>query len=186
MRSNAMRWTRFGVFLAVHGVILMALYAAVVDPALELLADQRRRIEAGTMRLEQASAAAARNDLVAALDPSDVERAAQRFVSGGNDGLRNADLLTRIRRSADEHGVRLTSIATLPPRGWNGRQLVAARIEFTASAEQAAKLLLHIEEGPSLLFIGRARLSAPSEERPDAEGVTASVDIYGVPEWPRV
>jgi hypothetical protein len=186
MRSNPIQWIRFGVFLAVHGVALMALYAAVVEPALELLADQHRRIEAGTMRLEQAAAAAARHDLVAALDPADIERAAQRFVSGENDGLRNADLLTRIRKSADEHGVRLTSIATLPPRGWNGRQLVAARIEFTASAEQAAKLLLDIEEGSSLLFIGRARLSAPAEEQPDAESVTASVDIYGVPEWPRV
>jgi len=186
MRSSLNRWIRFAVFLAVHGAILTALYAAVVEPALELLADQRRRIEAGTMRLEQAAAAAARHDLVAALDPADVERAAQRFVSGENDGLRNADLLTRIRRSADERGVRLTSIATLPPHGWNGRQLVAARIEFTASAEQVAKLLSDIEEGPSLLFIGRARLSAPAEERPDGEGVTASVDIYGVPEWPRV
>ena len=138
------------------------------------------------MRLVLAAAAAARNDLVAALDPADIEPPAQRLVSGENEGPLSADLLTRIRRSADDHCVRLTSIATLPPRDWNGRQLVAARIEFTASAEQAAKLLLDIEEGPSLLFIGRARLSAPSEERPDAEGVTASVDIYGVPEWPRV
>jgi len=186
MRSNLTQWIRFGVFLAVHGAILMALYAAVAEPALDVLADQRRRIEAGTMKLEQAAAAAARNDLVAGLDPAAIERAAQRFVSGENDGLRNADLLTRIRRSADEHGIRLTSIATLPPRGWNGRQLVAARVEFTASTEQAAKLLSEIEQGPSLLFIGRARLSAPAEEQSDAESVTASVDIYGVSEWPRV
>jgi len=186
MRRNLAQWIRFGAFVSAHGLVPMALYVAVVEPALGFLADQQRRIEIGTMRLEQAAAAAARNALVTALDPEDIERAAQRFISGENDGLRNADLLTRLRQISDQQGVRYTSAATLPPREWNGRSLVAARIEFVASTEQAAKFLSAIEAGPSLLFIGRAKLSAHADDQPGSENVMAQIDVYGVPEWPRV
>lgn len=186
MRRDLTQWIRFGCFLAAHGLVLAALYVAIAEPALGILADQQRRIEAGTTRLEQAAAAADRNALVAALDPVDIEQATQRFILGENDGLRNADLLTRLRQAADLHGIRYASAATLPPRDWNGRALVGARIEFTASTEQAARFLSDIEGGSSLLFIGRAKLSAQTDGRSDSENVTAQIDVYGVPEWPKV
>ena len=183
MRPALAQWARLTVFLAANGIALAALYFAVLDPALGFLADQRHQIEAGLMRLEQAAAMAERDRLAATLDPAEVERAAERFIQGHDEGLLVADLLTRLRRVGEEEGVSFVSVAALPPREWHGRSLVGARVEVTASTVRMAMLLSAIESGQTLLFINRAKLSAQSEERSD-DTVTAVFDVYGIPQWP--
>lgn len=183
MLHSLVQWSRFAGFLMAHAVALAALYVTLVEPALTFLSDQRRQIEAGVTRLDQVALAATRDSYVARLDPGDVSAAAQRFVQGSNEGLLSADLLTRLRQAADETGVSFTSLATLPPRDWFGRSLVGARVELVAPAEDLAKLISTIENGQSLLFIRRAKLSVHGEGEPDGLTAAAVLEVYGVTQW---
>ncbi len=183
MQASLKQWCRFAGFLAAHAVALVTLYFGLVEPALDVLSSQRQRIAAGVLRLDQLASAAARDGRVAGFDPTEVAAAAQRFMQGSNDGLRNADLLTRLRQAADAAGVSLTSVATLPPRDWSGRPLVGAQVELSASTEGVAKFLSLIEGGSSLLFIRRAKISVPGESELDGTTLTTVVDIYGVTLW---
>jgi Type II secretion system (T2SS), protein M subtype b len=180
MRADIVKWGRFVLFVLANGLAVAGLCVLFSTPAIDLLQEQRVRIEQGSALLQQASSVIARASLIAAIEPAEIEQAAQRFVHGESGSLANADLLTRLRQAGEEKGVSFSSVTTLPPREWSGRQLAGARIEFTAPTPRAAELLSHIEDGPSFLFITRAKLSAARESEADDGTVAAMVDVYAV------
>jgi hypothetical protein len=179
MRANAMKWGRFGLFLGANALAVAGLGVLVAEPAIELLREQRARIEQGSTRLDQAQALMAREAALAAIEPAEIEQASQRFVQGDSASLANADLLTKLRQAGEQKGVSFSSVTTLPPRERFGRQFAGARIEFSAPTRRAAELLSHIEDGPSFLFIARAKLSAAVESDAADGVVVAMVDVYG-------
>jgi hypothetical protein len=174
-------WLRSTIFLGANGVLVALVYLLLVVPAVDLLQDQRWRIEQGTLALEQARSVIARNEAISSVSPADVEAAAQRFIQGNRESLLDVDLLRRLRQLAGEQGVSFRSITPLPPREWLARRLVGARIEFAAPAGQAAAFLMSIEHGPSLLFIHQAALSPDREGGTDTLALT--LEVYGVAQW---
>jgi hypothetical protein len=179
MRANVMKWGRFGLFLGANALAVVGLGLIVAEPGIELLREQRARIEQGSARLDQAQSLIAREALMAAIEPAEIEQASQRFVQGESGSLANADLLTRLRQAGEQKGVSFTSVTTLPPRERSGRQFAGARIEFAAPTRRTAELLSHIEDGQSFLFITRAKLSAAVESDAADGVVVAMVDVYG-------
>ena len=183
MGGQAGKWVRLAGFVGLNGLALALVAIAAAEPLVTMLSQQRQRIELGVVRLARAEAARARGEAVAALDPELVERALTRFLQGDSSSLLNADLLTRLRQAAETDGISLTSVTSLPDRLWLGRKLVGARIELTGATGKVAALMSRIEDGRSLLFILRAKLS-PAGETGARDDVTASLDVFGVTRWP--
>ena len=181
---NERNWGRSIVFIGGNAAVLAALYALLLSPARDLLQDQQSRIEQAGPRLEQARSSRARNDAVSALDPAAISSVALWFLQGETASLLNADLLTRLRQVAENHGVSFTSVAALPEREWLGRQLIGARVEFSATNRRVAEVLSAIEHGRSFLFIRRAQLSAASEKEASDGTIIANIEVYGVTGWP--
>jgi hypothetical protein len=177
-------WGRFCLFIGANILALAALYLVLFRPAWDFVADQRARIEDIGPRLEQARASLDRGRAVLSLDP-ELSSAAERFVQGETLSIRNADLLTRLRKLGEEHGLSFSSVATLPERDWQGRKLVGARVEFSGTTRRVADLVLAVESGRSYLFISRAQLSPSSERDGTADTIGANLEIYGVSTWPR-
>jgi hypothetical protein len=182
VRTTPRALVRPAVFIAANGAAALVLGLALIRPGIDFLQDQRRRIEQGALALERVRSTIARNEAASAIGPEQIEAAARRFIQGNSEGLQNADLLGRLRQTADEQGVSLGSATTLPPRQWAERRLVGARVEFNASTERAARVLADLEYGPALLFVERAKLSPNPEEGDDSVAVT--VEVYGVAQWP--
>jgi Type II secretion system (T2SS), protein M subtype b len=183
MGRQAGKWLRLAGFAGLNGLALAVVVVAVAEPFVSMLREQRERIEFSVVRLARAEAATARHEAVAALDPDLVERAEARFLQGDASSLLHADLLTRLRQAAESEGVGLTSVTSLPDRLWLGRKVVGARIELTGATGKVAAIMARIEDGRSLLFILRAKLS-PAAETGTRDEVTASLDVFGVTRWP--
>lgn len=180
------QWLRFGIFLGANLAVAAAVLMTLAGPAMDLLADQRRQLDAGILRLQQATAAANRSEQIANIDPAVVDRAFQRFLQGESESLLAADLQTRLRERATASGLSFSSIATLPPRDWNGYHLIGTRIELSGPSEAVARFMSSLEGGSSLLFVQRAKLSMQGQAEADAAAVSVSMDIYGATLWPKV
>jgi hypothetical protein len=185
MDASLKTWSRFIAFVAANGLALVCVYLLVIEPALGLLTRQRDEIEQRTRVLEQVRSVIARNRMIASIDPSQIEAAAQRFLQGDSESLLSADLLRRLRQAAEEQGMALSSVSLLPPREWFDRRLVGARIEFSGPTKNVANVLSSIEHSPSLFFINNAKLSqARSPEGAAADdAVSAVIEVYGVTRW---
>jgi type II secretory pathway component PulM len=173
-------WSRLLVFVGAHVLLLAGLYRGVVEPGLDFLREQERRIDASAAALRQANATLARERGLAELDPAEIEQARERFIAGDSLSLQEANLLTLLRQAAEPHGVSFSAVTTLGPRDWQGARLAGAQVEFTATTRQAAALLAGLEEGRPLLFIRRARLAQHRDGEGDADLISASIEVYGV------
>lgn len=176
-------WTRFAVFITANGLALAGIYILLVEPGLEMLRDQERRIKQNSLVLEHLNSTLTRKQSISSLDPIETERAAQRFLQGNTENLLNADLLTRLRQIADGHAVSFSSVTNLAPRDWFGRQLVGARVEFTAPTQRVAELLSSIEDGSSFLFIRSVKLATAGESDASEKRLGVSIEVYGVTRW---
>jgi hypothetical protein len=105
MDASLKTWSRFIAFVAANGLALVCVYLLVIEPALGLLTRQRDEIEQRTRVLEQVRSVIARNRMIASIDPSQIEAAAQRFLQGDSESLLSADLLRRLRQAAEEQGM---------------------------------------------------------------------------------
>jgi hypothetical protein len=185
MMAGSRSWLRFTTFLVLNGLGLALLYGAAIAPVVDLLREQRGRIEAHALLLVQAASAAERNRLAASVQPADLEAAAARFVRGRTETLRQADLLVRLRSIGAESGVVLDSLRSLPAQPWAEGSLVGAQLEFKAGTEEAVAFLTAIEHGPSLLYIQRARISNAGNGHPsEPDTISASVEVFGVSQDP--
>ena len=176
-------WARFAVFVTANGLALAGIYIFLVEPGFEFLRDQERQIKQNALVLEHLHSNLRRKQSISSLDPIETEKAAQRFLQGNTENLLNADLLTRLRQIADAHSVSFSSVTNLPPRDWIGRQLVGARVEFTAPTQRVAELLSNMEDGPSFLFIRSAKLATVGEGDASEKRLGVSIEVYGVTRW---
>ena len=176
-------WARFAVFVTANGLALAGIYIFLVEPGFEILRDQKKQIEHTALVLEHLRSNLTRKQSISSLDPIETEKAAQRFLQGNTENLQNADLFTRLRQIADAHGVSFSSVTNLAPRDWIGRQLVGARVEFTAPTQRVAELLSNIEDGPSFLFIRSAKLATAGEGDATEKRLGVSIEVYGVTRW---
>lgn len=176
-------WARFAVFVTANGLALAGIYIFLVEPGFEILRDQKKQIEHTALVLEHLRSNLTRKQSISSLDPIETEKAAQRFLQGNTENLQNADLFTRLRQIADAHGVSFSSVTNLAPRDWIGRQLVGARVEFTAPTQRVVELLSNIEDGPSFLFIRSAKLATAGEGDATEKGLGVSIEVYGVTRW---
>lgn len=176
-------WARFAVFVTANGLALAGIYIFLVEPGFEILRDQKKQIEHTALVLEHLRSNLTRKQSISSLDPIETEKAAQRFLQGNTENLQNADLFTRLRQIADAHGVSFSSVTNLAPREWIGRQLVGARVEFTAPTQRVAELLSNIEDGPSFLFIRSAKLATAGEGDATEKRLGVSIEVYGVTRW---
>ena len=176
-------WARFAVFVTANGLALAGIYIFLVEPGFEILREQKKQIEHTALVLEHLRSNLTRKQSISSLDPIETEKAAQRFLQGNTENLQNADLFTRLRQIADAHGVSFSSVTNLAPRDWIGRQLVGARVEFTAPTQRVVELLSNIEDGPSFLFIRSAKLATAGEGDATEKGLGVSIEVYGVTRW---
>ena len=176
-------WPRFAIFLAAHAAVLAGLATVVVGPAFGYLQAQQAEIEARRSSLLRQRASLAQSAVVAPRLQTRMNDAGSWFIQGTSTNLLNTDLLARLRTMADDRRIVLTSLATLPPRQWIGRQLVGAKVEFSGPSTQVADLLAEIEDGPLFLFIQRAHLTAAPAPDAANESITISLEIYGVSDW---
>jgi Type II secretion system (T2SS), protein M subtype b len=186
MDDRVKAWCRFTAFIVANGLILACVYFLIVSPTVRLLSDRQALIEQRGRVLEQVKSVIARNRTVAAIDPEQVEAAAQRFLKGDSESLLSADLLKRLRQIAEEEGVSLASVALLPPREWFGRRLVGTRIEFSGPTDDVVGVISAIEHGSSLFFINHAKLSQMKgvEGGMAEDAVAVTLEIYGATQWP--
>ena len=183
MTAKTRSWVRFVAFLGANALVVAAAYLLAVDPLLDLLRDQRKRIDHGRMIVKQRESAVARNEAFSPGDLSELDRIRGRFIQGEGTNPLNGDLLTRLRHAADHQEISLTSVTLLPPREWFGRELVGARLEFTAPTGKAANMLIAIEDGPSFLFIRRAKLAPFKDALGGQDAVAATIEVYGIALW---
>ena len=169
-------WARFAVFVTANGLALAGIYIFLVEPGFEILRDQKKQIEHTALVLEHLRSNLTRKQSISSLDPIETEKAAQRFLQGNTENLQNADLFTRLRQIADAHGVSFSSVTNLAPRDWIGRQLVGARVEFTAPTQRVVELLSNIEDGPSCLFIRSANLATAGAGDAPEKGLGVSIE----------
>jgi len=181
--ASARRRARIALFAGCNLAIALALWSAVVGPALNRLASQNARIRSDELILANLRAIAASAPRVAEFASRLAKQAAGgEFLSGANEGVVDAALQARLKSLADRAHARVRSLQSLTQRTLEGQTYSGARIELSGAPKAVLATVYHIENSHPLLFVTAAIVRAKNSGRRspgEAPKLEAQFDVYG-------
>ena len=177
------RLRRPAIFLGVNLSVLLIVYFVAVDPVMTFMQERQLEIDRKAQAFVRMASLLERQQLISSGVDEPAGVSTQPFLHGETPSMLNADLLAKLRQSAERHHVSFNSVASQPPRKWLGHVLVGARVEFVASSRQTTELLTEIEAGLPFLFLHSARLAASPKPDGGEEMVAVALEIYGATRW---
>ncbi|MCC6890686.1 MAG: hypothetical protein IT536_19350 [Hyphomicrobiales bacterium] len=171
------------LFFGTSALALLLFYLVAVGPFMDLMADQRERIDRVATKALRMDALIERKAAIASMDSASAVRSTEAFLQGDGLSQLNANMLAKLRQVAESHEIVFNSMASQPQRTWNGAVFVGARVEFTATSLQASRFMSALESGTPFLFIHAAKLSAVARPQEPEETVAATLEIYGATRW---
>jgi hypothetical protein len=177
------RFRRPAVFIAVNLLAAAGAYAIAVDPIVTVIQERHQQIDQKAQAFVRMASLVEREQLIENVAKESDEVLKRSFLQGESSTMLNADLLSRLRQSADRHQVSFNSVASLPQRNWHNQVLASARVEFVASSLKASELLADLEAGQPFLFIHSAKLTAAASQDGGEETVAVALEVYGATRW---
>jgi hypothetical protein len=176
-------WRRFSVFVGANLAALGVLASFAILPFIELLQDQRQRIDQAMAGLHRMTSVLDRKEQIATRTETEGVWLSKPFLQGETLNVLNTELLSRLRRLADQHRIVFNSLASQPSRSAGGFHYVGARVEFSASSAQASGILSAMENEPPFLYLYNVKLSAVQPSAAGEEMVAVTLEVYGATRW---
>jgi hypothetical protein len=171
------------IFLGANLVLLLIVYFIAVDPVVTFMQERHHEIDRKAQAFVRMASLIERQQSISSGVDEPAGVSTQPFLQGETPSILNADLLAKLRQSAERHHVSFISVASQPHRKWLGHVLVGARVEFVASSRQTTELLTEIEASLPFLFVHSARLAASPKPDGGEEVVAVALEIYGATRW---
>jgi type II secretory pathway component PulM len=168
------------VWLGGGGLLVIFLYAAVVNPLLNLEESWSRELAVRSRTLSQYEKLRQYKGRVLEANQAmkaTLARTEAQFLSGSNPAVASADLQEILKNLAKEQGVQLSSAKVLPAREAGPYLEVPVQVQLTASLSQLVSLLYHLEHHKKLLFIPDLEISAPRFVKGDQPEVPLQVNL---------
>ena len=172
------RPTRTALFIGANIAVAALFYLGLLTPALEIIHDQRDRIELQRSTLLRFRNIADKGPIVEKLIVQSREASSGgEFLSGKSEGVVNANLQARLKSVVDAAGAEFRSVRSLTARAVGAVDYTGARVEISGTVASVQKAAFDIEGSRPMLFIVSAivRPSNPNE-RSGTGGQSASVE----------
>jgi Tfp pilus assembly protein PilO len=163
------------------GLVLIAGYAFIARPLMDLYQERRMAIESSRTLIGTRLAIVARGDTLAARRDMLSARTRPRVdVIAARDTSAVADLQEHVRRVAIKHGLRVDTSRVLEYRAAPPLREVGVNVSLTGSVDRIQRLLRDLEVGAPMIRVSRLNLLG----RPGMPELEISLEIAALAEGP--